>query len=225
MTSNVFSKFVPTSQGRSFYEDLRRREEDTEDRAGLLDEDEENFNHNFHDYDLDHAEGLGVEDSRTTLGAVTSPTARPRGRPGGRHHPEVRPMWAPHEDDGDNDVPASLLVELNEGDAVGAAGQPSRNKKGKQAAAIPGSSSARAQWETTQAQQRLHNDANFGPPQPEHGLPGSLFAGMVLGNAKKMAEWRWANVLNLDIYMKYVYDYYLGNGMWCIIVDRVLHLV
>jgi autophagy-related protein 9 len=47
----------------------------------------------------------------------------------------------------------------------------------------------------------------------------------VSGNAKKKAEWRWANVSNLDIFIKDVYDYYVGNGMWCILVERALHLV
>ena len=225
MTSNVFSKLIPTAHGgRSFYEDLRHhQQEDPEDRAGLLDED--NLNHDFHDYDLDHAEGLGVEDSRATLGGVRSPAARGRTRPGGRRHRDARPTWAPHEDDGDNEVPASLLLECHDGDTEAAPGPSSRGGRGQPTAAIPGSSAARGQWDTAQAQQRLHNDEDFGPPRPTGGLPNSLFAGMVSGNAKKKAEWRWANVSNLDIFVKYVYDYYLGNGMWCIIVERGLHLV
>jgi autophagy-related protein 9 len=221
MASNPFSKLVPTSQGRSFYQDLRRREED-EDRAGLLDE--ENLNQNFHDYDLDHARDLGVEDSRTTLGGVPSPTSRSRGRQGGRPHTGDRSAWARQEDEGDNDVPASLLVERHEVDTENLPGQ-SRKKRGKQPAAVPGPPKARAQWETTQAQQRLHDDDAFGPTGRDHGLPNSLFTGLVSGNAKKKAEWRWANVSNLDIFIKDVYDYYVGNGMWCILVERALHLV
>ncbi|KAK4156413.1 autophagy protein Apg9-domain-containing protein [Chaetomidium leptoderma] len=225
MTSNVFSKLVPTTQGRSFYEDLRRRDEDAEDRAGLLDE--ENLNHNFQDYDLENAEGLGVEDSRTTLGGVANRTSRGRGRPGGRRHRDDQPAWIAQEDDGDNDVPASLLVECHDdGGTEVIPEQPRRNKSGKQAAAIPGPSNARSQWETAQAHQRLHNEQVFEPPpRNNNGLPNSLFTGMVSGNAKKKAEWRWASVSNLDTFIKDVYDYYLGNGMWCIMVERVLHLV
>jgi autophagy-related protein 9 len=223
MTSNPFSKLVPTTHGRSFYEDLRRREEDTEDQAGLLDE--ENLNQNFHDYDLEHAE-LGVEESRTTLGGVTSPTGRGHGRRGGRQHRDSRSSWIPQEvEDGDNDVPASLLVECNEGDTQRISGRPRRSRKGKQPAAVPGPSKARSQWETAQAQQRLHDDDVFGPRRRDNGLPTSLFSGMVAGNARKKAEWKWANVSNLDIFIKNVYDYYLGNGMWCILTDRALHLV
>ncbi|KAK4099949.1 APG9-domain-containing protein [Parathielavia hyrcaniae] len=220
MASNVFSRLVPTAKGRSFYEDLRRRQDDTEDQAGLLDE--QNLNHNFHDYDIGHAEGLGVEDSRTTAGDVTGPTPRGRGHPPVRHK-DHRAAWASQDDDGDNDVPTSLLVECHDQDTEVPAGRSRRSKRGQQATAIPGSSRNRQQWEATQAEQRLHGHHGFG--QPHAGLPNSVFAGMVLGNAKKKAEWRWANIQNLDNFMKDVYDYYLGNGMWCILVDRALHLV
>lgn len=220
MTSNVFSKLVPTAQGRSFYEDLRRRDGDAEDWAGLLDE--ENLSHDFHDYDLEHAQELGVEDSRTTLGGVRSPGRGPTGR---RPRLEARSSWAQQEYDGDNDVPASLLVETDEADTGRLPRQFEQSRRGDQTAAIPGSSRARAQWETTLAQQRLHTEDPTGLPRRGNGLPNSLFTGVVLGNAKKKAEWRWANVSNLDTFIKDVYDYYLGHGMWCIVVERVLHLV
>ncbi len=227
MSSKLFSKSNPTpTSGRSFYENLRHQREDVEDRAGLLDE--ENLNHDFHDYDLDHAEGLGVEDSHTTVGGgVTSPAARGRARPGGRRRRDARPTWGPNDDDEDNDVPASLLVELNEGDLAGPPGHLNRGSRGKLASANLGpSTTVRPQWEATaHAQQRLRNDTAFAPPRPAGGPPNSLFAEMVSGDAKKKAQWRWANVSNLDIFMKYVYDYYLGSGIWCIIVERGLHLL
>lgn len=224
MTSNMLSRLVPTTTGRSFYESLRAREEDAEDRAGLLDE--ENLSHNFHDYDLDHAEGLGVEDSRATLGGVTSPALQGRRSSRGRtDRDHARDAWPPHEDNGDNDVPGSLLVEHHGVNPGSAARRSKRNRRGSSAAAIPGPSKAHSQWEAAQAQQRLHSDDGFGPSRRGAALPTSLFAGVVSGNAKKKAEWRWANVSNLDNFIKDVYDYYLGHGMWCILVDRVLHLV
>lgn len=170
MTSNIFSKLVPTTQGRSFYEELRRREEDTEDRAGLLDE--ENLNHNFHDYDLDNAEGLGMEDSRTTSGGVTSPTSRGRGRRGGHSQKYGRSTWMPQpEEEEDNDVPASLLVEHHEGEIQRTPGQSRRKTGARHAAAIPGPSQARTQWEAAEAHQRLHNDDIFGPPPARQRSP------------------------------------------------------
>ncbi|KAL1841019.1 hypothetical protein VTJ49DRAFT_4978 [Mycothermus thermophilus] len=202
MTSNAFSKLYPTPHGRSFYDSLRRREGDPEDRAGLLDE--ENLQHDFHDEDLEHAEGLGVNDSRATISGVTSPASRGRGRPQRGHHRNGRPGWAPPEDDGDNDVPASLLVERHEPNVAG-----------------------RSHWGTAQPRQRSHGGAGdaFGPSRRGTALPSSLFTGLVSGSAKKKAEWRWANASNLDSFMKSVYHYYLGHGIWCILLDRALQLV
>jgi autophagy-related protein 9 len=214
MTSNVFSKLYPTTQGRSYYESLRRREGDPEDRTGLLDE--ENLRHEFGDEDLEHAEGLGVEDSRATLPASGRGGGRSnRGNPRGG-----RPGWAPPEDDGDNDVPASLLVERHH-DTRATGGPSSRartNKRGKQPAAVPGpSSKSRSQhWGMAQARHK---------PQGGDALPSSLFTGLVSGSAKKKAEWRWANASNLDYFMKSVYHYYIGHGIWCILLDRVLQLM
>ena len=217
MASNPFPKPASTRQGRSFYEGLHGQAGDTE---GLLDE--ENLNHDFHDYDLENAEGLGVEDSRTTAGGVSSPTPRSRGQPNSRPRKDRRSAWISQEDEGDNDVPPSLLVECNEVDL--AAGQ-SRKKRGNQSAAVPGPPSTRAQWETAQTQQLLHGDAVFRPSRHDNRLPNSVFAGVVSGNAKKKAEWRWANVSNLDNFIKEVYDYYIGHGVWCILQERALHLV
>ncbi|KAK3305489.1 autophagy protein Apg9-domain-containing protein [Chaetomium strumarium] len=225
MASNVFSRLVQTAQGRSFYEDLRRRHDDTEDRAGLLDE--ENLNHEFQDYDLEHAEGLAVGDSRAILGSVTNPASRGHGPAGGQLYRDTRSAWVSQEEDGDNDVPASLLVEREDDYTEGTPGPSTGNERADQppAAAMPGSSKARVQWEATQAQQRLHDDAVPEPSRRGSGLPNSLFTGIVSGSAKKKAEWRWANVSNLDTFIKDVYDYYIGHGVWCILVERVLHLV
>ncbi|RXG41249.1 hypothetical protein VDGE_20067 [Verticillium dahliae] len=77
---------------KSFYEELRgasREDEDIENNAGA-DLDENNWNQHFLDQDLD---GLAIEDSRTTADG--------------------------REDEGDNDVPASLLVEANEAEQIG----------------------------------------------------------------------------------------------------------
>ncbi|KAK3320019.1 autophagy protein Apg9-domain-containing protein [Cercophora scortea] len=227
MASNVFSRLMPMGHGRSFYEELRGRDDDVEDRAGLLDE--ENLNHSFHDYDLENAEGLSVEDSHITMGGLDKSTARGR-----RHLPDQpqprRPGAAPprawhHDDDVDNDVPPSLLFEPHHGDATVPSSHPIRKYSGHRAAAIPGPSRSRAHWETAQPQQRLYNDESSGPPSQRHDAPTVFLPGMISGSAKKKAEWRWANVSNLDNFIKDVYDYYQGCGMWCILMERVLHLL
>ncbi|KAK0714296.1 autophagy protein Apg9-domain-containing protein [Apiosordaria backusii] len=218
MAPKVFSK-MPSSQGRSFYEELRGNDSDGYDegsRAGLLDE--ENLNQNFQDYDLDHVEGLAVDDSRATLGGLKkAPT--PKVHPG---HQNDRSTWLAHDDDADNDVPPSLLVEPR---GLPTAGKPKRKQTRQAGYAMPGSSNARAQWETTQAHQPLHNGEQFTQPRRGNGAPGSLFSGGASLDAKKMAEWRWANVQNLDKFIKEVYDYYIGCGIKAIVTERVLHLV
>lgn len=39
-----------------------------------------------------------------------------------------------------------------------------------------------------------------------------------------LAQWRWSNVENLDIFLREVYEYYLGKGFFCIALSRVLKM-
>ena len=233
MTSNAFSRLMPTARGRSFYEELRDQEDtlDVEDRAGLLDE--ENLNHHFHDHDLENAEGLGVDESRITMDPRANPNLNPnqgrrgRGHPAHRSSRDTAAAWNTHDDDGDNDVPASLLVERHDGGLTNAMSPPSPAKQptNHRTASMPGPSRSRAQWETTQMQQQLHNDDPLADSRQSDDAPNAFLAGVILGNAKKKAEWRWANVSNLDNFIKDVYDYYQGCGVWCIFIERALHLI
>ena len=230
MTSNMFSKLLPGGAGPSFYDELRSRNdsEDIEDRAGLLDE--ENLNHQFHDYDLENVEGLAVDDSRQSLAG--GPKKLARGGPASYrpYKASGRDKWFDHAEEGDNnDVPESLLVEPH--DMVDATHAGQRRKKGDRGreAAIPGPSTtkARSQWETTQAQQRLHHDVAASASGRDHRepRPGAIMAKALGGDARKKAEWRWANVSNLDRFMHDVYAYYQGKGFWCILLERLVHLV
>lgn len=224
MTSNVFSRLMPTGQGRSFYEELRGQQDtlDVEDRAGLLDE--ENLNHHFHDEDLENAEGLGVNDSRINMDARSRGKSG-RGHPAGRVARKASTAWNIPDDDGDNDVPASLLVERHDGATPGDSRQPGRQQTGHHMGPIPGSSKSRPQWEAAQIQQQLHSDDLFNNSRQGAKTPNAFLAGVISGNAKKKAEWRWANVSNLDNFIKNVYDYYQGCGAWCIFIERTLHLM
>ena len=47
----------------------------------------------------------------------------------------------------------------------------------------------------------------------------------VIGDPKEKALWRWANVQNLDYFLLDVYDYFVGNGIWSILLNRVLSLL
>lgn len=221
MTSNLFSRLAGASQQRSFYEELRARNDDidVEDRAGFA-LDEENLNHHFQDEDID-PDTLAIDNSRNTL---ASDARRGKLSPRGGHGAAD---WPPsQEDDLDNDVPASLLVEPHEAIPSNKPDK-GRRKPPSKAAAVPGPSTRRnrTQWETTKNQQRLHQDDPFpGSSVRGRGEPRAV-ASTMTGTARQKAEWRWANVDNLDSFMQDVYDYYRGNGFWCILLDRFLHLI
>lgn len=222
MASNLFSRLVPASQQRSFYEEFRARNDDdfdVEDRAGFA-LDHENLNHDFQDDEVD-PDTLAIESSRNTLASHarhhrSSPTRGPRVAP-----------WPPQDDDGDNDVPASLLVENQDKETLKRNDNAKTKPVSKKSAAMPGPSTTRnrAQWEATRNQQRLHQDDAFGgAPERRRGEPRAL-VNAISGTARQRSEWMWANVDNLDSFMQDVYDYYRGNGFWCILLDRFLHLV
>lgn len=223
MTSNLFSRLVPASQHKSFYEELRARNEDefdVEDHAGLA-LDEENLNHPFQDDELD-PETLAIESSRNTIPGDNRDRKLSSGGTKGAT------TWSSHDDeDGDNDVPASLLVEPREAEPLH---KPDISRKGPPAqnvTTIPGRSTrrSRAQWETTRNQQQLHQDDTFASGSQHGRREPRAFINTLTGTARQKAEWRWANVDNLDSFMQDVYDYYRGNGFWCILLDRFLHLV
>lgn len=221
MADGVIARLMSGGRGaRSFYEELRGRDNvsDVDDRAGLLDE--ENLNQHFNDYDLENAEGLRLEDSRATVdGRIPRGRARVSSRP---PRPAATTHWGTsHDDDGDNDVPASLLVERYDRGAapLGSPGKPRSQHAGSRAHPAPGLFKGRTH------QQRPHIDQELQPPLHSNAAPSSLLTGAITGNAKKMAEWRWANITNLDSFMQDVYSYYRGSGMWCIVVERVLHLM
>lgn len=41
---------------------------------------------------------------------------------------------------------------------------------------------------------------------------------------KERALWKWANVENLDTFFQDVYRYYLGNGYFCIVLEKILNI-
>jgi autophagy-related protein 9 len=227
MDGNLFSRFVPGKDDGAFYEQLQDDHDiDIENRAGLA-LDDENLAHQFHDDDLQTAAGFGIDDSRMSVGSAINPSRNGRRGQARRGRQESGTRWLAADDDGDNEVPASLLVEPGVALAAAPSTSPQSGPRPSTRTAIPGPSSRRtqAQWETAQAQQRLHRDDDYtraaggaraGPPTRRLGLAS---------NPKEKAMFRWANVSNLDAFTNEVYDYYLGAGFWCIILDNVLHIV
>lgn len=238
--SNILSRLLPTNpSGRSIYDELQAHDDayqlDIEERAAMA-VDEENLR--FPDEELDNADALNLEDSRITTESTAflrgqqnqrqtgSPTDR-KGKAGkGRSRSFARSPRLLEEDPGDDDIPASLLIE----DGPEGTHSPEQHK-GKQPQrhsrrhAIPGPSTreARAHWEVTQAQQRLHHDD--GARNAAGSQPAGQNRGLMTGNPREKAMWHWATVVNLDNFLKDVYDYYTGNGMWCILLQGVLNLL
>jgi len=233
MASNLISRFLPGNQpARSIYEDLRAHDEasesDIEEQAGLA-LDEENLH--FHDDQLGNAAEYDGESSRITTESAAFLERQQQAPLGSVDRkgkaPVERSNWEAQsprllEEDGDDDVPASLLIEdhgpnILEQEGAGARKLPPTDSP------IPGDATrqARARWETAQAQQRLHTDAD--PRAPPHSIRSR--SGPLTGSPKDRAMWRWVNVTNLDNFINEVYDYYMGAGIWCMVLDKVIDLL
>ncbi|CAM1503712.1 Fc.00g013030.m01.CDS01 [Cosmosporella sp. VM-42] len=226
MSSNIFSRLgQPPTGTRSFYDQLRSPDdnEDLEARGGL---DEENLREQFNDFD---AEEFTAGDSRITVDSTSFDTKESR-RPGAaaksRNSRATTARWPVHDDEVDNDVPASLLVEPNAAGQLPSAPQQrsTRHPNPHQSAvAGPSSQRSRAQWEAATTQQQLHQE-DFQPPRTG-SRPRPLLRGFASGGAKDKALWRWVNTSNLDGFMRDVYNYYEGGGLWCILSSNALWLL
>ncbi|KAI4227977.1 MAG: hypothetical protein L6R36_001987 [Xanthoria steineri] len=209
MASNVFSRFLPANSGSpSIYETLRQNDEssdpsDIEERGALTIESKA-VEESFHDHELDDGAAPKMSESRhpRRLSAPSSTNA-----------PEV--------EDADDDVPPSLLIEDNDHPL-----SPLQEQQPRPTAfPLPGPASRamKAKWRATQEQQRLHPDlpAMHGP----QARPGRQVPGLAIASSRERAMWRWANVEDLDNFLRDVYEYFLGNGIWCILLSRLLNLL
>lgn len=237
MRSNLLSRLLPSNPaGRSIYDDLRAHDEDSEsdieERAGMA-LDEENLG--YHDDELAGAEVFNGEDSRMTAESNAffgQPRSKSRSDGKGKRPKSQsgRSKWLAQsprllEEEGDDDVPASLLIEDDELPGPSTQNpQNSRSGKGRRRQGgmpAPGGSSreTRNHWEAAQAQQRLHQEPTATPPSLRQGH------GLLVGSPRDKAMWRWINVVNLDNFIMDVYEYYQGSGMWCIVLERSLYLL
>ncbi|OGM39181.1 putative autophagy protein Apg9 [Aspergillus bombycis] len=131
MTSNILSRFLPPNGSPSVYETLRRQDaesnpSDVEERAGLEFEDDRRTQ--FSDRELEeamvHAARDGIQSPSPSPSEPfltqrspqrTSGTATAKS--GSRRRKHSRPRWMHQDpDDGDDDVPPSLLVEGHQDD-------------------------------------------------------------------------------------------------------------
>jgi autophagy-related protein 9 len=235
MASNLVSRLLPTSNGSpSIYETIRQYDEDSnesdvEERAGLM-LDEENLREHFHELDVQNAP------TNASPMSTKSPVngKRVQGMQGAKMKASrkgSRPRWMkePHKlldvEEADDDVPASLLIEGGDDDAllkISNLPPPPDFRPDAIPTAGPATNQARQQWQRAQAQQALHPTR---PPSTARRRSLKGLPGLALADPKEKAMWRWANVENLDNFLKDVYDYYLGNGFWSILLQRVLNML
>ncbi|KAL8874335.1 MAG: hypothetical protein Q9174_000334 [Haloplaca sp. 1 TL-2023] len=219
MASTVFSRFLPADTGSpSIYETLRQQDEseisDLEERAAMA-IDEEYLGEGFQDYELDASD---LDDADKPSTATRKGTRK--------HKPSRQPLTQtasqiPGAEEADDDVPQSLLIEDGNSPASPLREQPPKPMHSPG----PGGASpaARTKWRVTQEQQRLHTD--MPPTRNQQPRAARHLPGLTIVSARERAMWRWANVEDLDIFLRDVYDYFLGNGIWCILLSRLLNLL
>ncbi|PGH26567.1 hypothetical protein AJ80_01696 [Polytolypa hystricis UAMH7299] len=238
MASNLLSRFLSANSvaSRSVYEAIEQDDRDAEEmdleaRAGMS-VDEENLGAHFNEYELDAALADASETQSGTQGShflqqlsPKSPVAFSRkSNPQNQRWGQTSPR-ATEPDEGDDDVPASLLIEGGRDEDAPPPPPPPPNHITLEDQAIPGPSTreARHHWDTTRSHQPIHSV----PPRifPLSDAPRRRRNGLPVVDPKEEAMWRWANVENLDNFLKDVYVYFLGNGIWSIVLNRVLNLL
>lgn len=227
MASNVFSRFLPPGSGSpSIYETLRQQDEasdqsDIEERAAMA-VDEENLAGDFCDYELDDAIADAAASQSNVLPRSESKASQklPKASPLQGVQPRSSSKM-PDAGEEDDEVPQSLLIEDNESPA-----SPIRNQRTRPTSLpVPGPATkdSRAKWRATQEQQRLHTKASRQNGSAKQR--GSSIPGLALATPRERAMWRWVNVNNLDNFLRDVYEYFLGNGIWCMLLSRLLNLL
>ena len=228
MASNILSRFLPPAVGEpSIYETLRQHDEssdqsDLEERAGMA-LDEENLSTGFQDYELDDALADAIGDQEVPP-INDNPSRQTQGTSARKTQSRTRKPHAARRlkiDDLDDDVPQSLLIEDERVLLPGS--KADRNRARSPPVLGPSSRETRAKWQATQEQQRLHQESILPRTHNTKNRGRGLPLGMM--DPKDRAMWMWANVENLDNFLKDVYDYYVGNGIWCILLNRLLNLL
>ncbi|KAL4766081.1 autophagy protein ATG9 [Aspergillus foveolatus] len=249
MASNVLSRLLPQT-GQSVYETIRQHDNDSdasdvEERAGLVYDDDVNLGNRFSDRELEEAMADATREGSSSpsdtfltpqiaqrgpqeRSASSGPRMRKPSNPRFMRSVTPRPEFVEDDldDDHDDDVPASLLMEGQHDDEDlrtrlppppshhFSDPQPSRSARSPRREHI--------RWDNTRDQRPSHD-------LPRRNQLRSLWSAghpnMALVDPKEKAMWMWANVENLDNFLKEVYTYFLGNGIWSILLNRLLSIL
>ncbi|KKK27252.1 hypothetical protein ARAM_002236 [Aspergillus rambellii] len=252
MASNILSRFLPPNGPASVYETIRQHDEgsqtsDVEERAGLTFEDD--ARDRFSDRELEEAlADAGRDESPSPSHTFLTSQSRQQGpgdstvNTGPRRRKAGNPRWmqsiSPRPDsdnddndddyDHDDDVPASLLMEghqdNDDDDPKPRLPPPPSHHLSTPNPPQPAPSPRREhiQWDNNRDQRSPHDLPRRNRPT---GIWSAGHPNMAAVDPKVKAMWMWANVDNLDNFLKEVYTYFLGNGMWSILLNRVLSLL
>lgn len=211
--------------GRSFYDNLRSPNDGGDfENEGILQEDEENLKQNFSalqtfGLDVDDGNLSGTNDLPGRGVRAFSHAAK-----GPSSYRNTNNAWPVTEEDGDNDVPASLLVEHKEADPKRYAAIP-RPAETTQKQPPPKIGRASNQ-NTSKWIPRYRQHEPYGGSLDENAnRPRAVVPEQASSGRNERAMWRWVNTTNLDSFMRDVYDYYEGGGIWCILCSNALWLL
>ncbi|KAF2195996.1 membrane protein Gsa14p [Delitschia confertaspora ATCC 74209] len=236
MASNIFSRLLPSASDDPYlYEESSTHHRDDRPRNDHhlhMDIDDENFGEQFEEQDLENllADAATSHITTESTAFLSAPADR---RPGGQpsHATSSKQPWRQPSSarrvpsDEDDDVPESLLLE-GDRHASPTVDQTRRHTPNQSLPPpVPGPSTrqARAQWDTTRMQQRLHDEGHNVIPAPRWAIPS--MTGQLTMDPKERALWLWANVQDLDAFLHEVYDYYIGAGIWSTVLRRVINLI
>jgi autophagy-related protein 9 len=226
MASNLLSRLLPSASDEAYERERlnaqHRRDSASTDERHEMDIDEENFGARFEEQDLAHLLEEASSSHMTTTSRAVSPEAK-RNAPPGINTAARIPAWrqpAPARAvplDDDDDVPQSLLLEGGHD-----AGPSSNQRTEGLPMPVPGPATrqTRAQWDATRTQQQLHTEDRGTAPARTWG--NTSRPGHFASSPKEKALWLWVNQTDLDSYMTEVYDYYVGCGIYSILLRRVI---
>lgn len=234
MSSNLLSRFRSTTEpaAASIYETIRQHDYDSdtsdlEERAGLA-LDQRNLEEDFRDFDPNDAPS---ESSHAMMQA--SHTNRILARSGStnfresRRQSSRRKMQRRNEltnvEEGDDDVPASLLIE--ESDRVLPHEIPNLPLPPHETSPnLAADEQAQEQWAQAPNTQGAPSSTRDVPRRRAAGITPA-FTAFAMADPKEKAMYRWINVEDLDTFLAQVYDYYLHHGFWSILLSRFLNLL
>lgn len=229
MASNIISRFLPagSDEGQSPSRRPRRPSDDIEASAA---DDLTIDDPHFEDQDLEDLLAEGLEDDLRIPKSSNTSDARSRSR-SRRTQPQVGPTTAKSrglevfEEDDDDDVPESLLLERKPARPQRRRSRGSRNVD-EGARPLPGAETRRTrlQWEETQARQPLHIGKS--PAQRAQHIPSRTLPYKTIDEIRKdQAEWMWANVHNVDKFLDSAYDYYASHGIWSMVLKQAIQFL